>query len=176
MTKQQQLTWNEFAAKYGPIGNHFDENAPHEGKMFETFGPELAFVTQQDPRTVWTVIAEGDSEFILNGFAVVNRMGYIVTVDKHDGDKGSVYVPLLEPPAFNALSLEMVLLDHPEAEEHWTVQVNIDDGCEVGYPREQPMDNDARLMSDDAREIVERHLVAFYENLREDLRGVKLHR
>lgn len=50
-----------------------------DGEMFETYGKDLAFVQQQEPSKVWTLIEEGGKRVIISGFHVVNRIGYYVS-------------------------------------------------------------------------------------------------
>ncbi|MBL9118533.1 MAG: hypothetical protein JNL80_01305 [Phycisphaerae bacterium] len=43
-------------------------------------GDELTFVARQDPLTVWTLVDGDDSSlYLLSGFHVVNRIGYLVS-------------------------------------------------------------------------------------------------
>src|SRR5580658_3474235 len=85
-----QLTEDEFYGQYGPlIRNHINENAgwncadaseDDSGCMFETYGPEVEFVRQQDPRTIWTLVDYGQGgEIILSGYHWVNRIGYFLS-------------------------------------------------------------------------------------------------
>jgi|GEM_PF-2890751 len=79
------LTEDEFDAHYTPISNHLDANASWSydeapGCLFETYGAELEFVRQQAPGTIWTVVdGEDDDMYIVSGYHLVNRIGYLVT-------------------------------------------------------------------------------------------------
>jgi len=80
---EQTFEW--WLEEFKPITNHLDDNASFqnendEGIMFETFGEELDFVAEQDPRCIWTYHhGEENSTYIANGFNIVNRLGYFIT-------------------------------------------------------------------------------------------------
>jgi len=78
-------TWDEFEAQFRPVANHLDTNASYDGMMFETYGDELIFVNARPPENVWTLIDTGDTSWIVPGFHLVNRMGYIVTLNPWQG-------------------------------------------------------------------------------------------
>lgn len=76
--------------KYKPLKNV--ENAAFDGLMYETYGKELDSLTRKakafaknDGATkngyhVWTIVdGEGSKVIILNGWHVVNRLGYMIT-------------------------------------------------------------------------------------------------
>lgn len=73
------MNYTEFLEKYKPIKNTFVDEAPFGDCMFETYGEDIEFVKQQDAKHICTIIDEDDSLFILPGFHVVNRYGYLVT-------------------------------------------------------------------------------------------------
>jgi uncharacterized Rmd1/YagE family protein len=88
------MTENEFYEKYDLIDNHIDDNAGFDGKFFETYGEEVAFVMEMAKENrVITIIecveceeTEGsdfetiDSNFYLvSGMHLVNRFGYLIT-------------------------------------------------------------------------------------------------
>ena len=87
-----EITAQEFEDQYPVITNHLDDNASwalddQPGCMFETFGEELEFVRQQDPRTIWTLMqGDDDVDYLLSGYHLVNRIGYLIsTVPVPDG-------------------------------------------------------------------------------------------
>jgi len=55
------------------------ENPSSEGNLFETYGNDLKWVMHADPMCVWTLIDNEGSLIIVNGFALVNRIGYFLT-------------------------------------------------------------------------------------------------
>jgi hypothetical protein len=79
-------TWTK---KYAPIKNKLSKGAPIDGYMFETFGKQLKELLKQankkkiDGRNgyrVWTVVdGEGSSLILINGWHLVNRLGYMIT-------------------------------------------------------------------------------------------------
>ena len=87
-----EITAQEFEDQYPVITNHLDDNASwalddQPGCMFETFGEELEFVRQQDPRTIWTLMqGDDDVDYLVSGYHLVNRIGYLIsTVPVPDG-------------------------------------------------------------------------------------------
>jgi len=83
-----KLTEDEFDDRYPLRTNHLNANASWTygdgpGCLFETFGEEFAFVKQQDPRTVWTLVdgCENDDQYLISGLHFVNRIGYLVSTN-----------------------------------------------------------------------------------------------
>lgn len=76
---------DEFDASYPLRTNHLNPNASWgsgegDGCLFETYGEELDFVRQQDPRTVWTLVDGDDGDqYLLSGYHLVNRIGYLLS-------------------------------------------------------------------------------------------------
>jgi len=75
-TIQEETFWG-----YEPKHNHLtpDEDAPWDGCMFETYGPELEFVRQQPNQQIWTLVEADGRWYICTGYHRVNRVGYFVT-------------------------------------------------------------------------------------------------
>lgn len=75
-----EQTFEFWLEEFKPITNHIDTNASFGGIMFETYGDEVEFVKQQDPRCIWTY-GDGDDGggYIWNGWHFVNRIGYFIT-------------------------------------------------------------------------------------------------
>lgn len=80
------LTDDSFVEKYNCINNTFDYNASFNynkyndyGCMFETYGDELEFVMKQHPNNIWTIIEGDDDLYIVTGYHIVNRLGYLIT-------------------------------------------------------------------------------------------------
>ncbi len=81
-----ELTERAFERQYKLLPNHLNPNASWEygdsgaGCLFETFGEEIAFVRQQEPRTIWTLIGGGDGDlYVVSGCHFANRLGYLVS-------------------------------------------------------------------------------------------------
>jgi hypothetical protein len=96
-----ELSEDEFDAQYPLRTNHLNPSAgwaygEGAGCLFETYGKELAFVRQQDPRTVWTFIDGDDgAPYVLSGFHLVNRIGYLIsTVPVPEGTTIEVRIPM----------------------------------------------------------------------------------
>ena len=96
-----ELTEDEFDERYQLIPNHLDPNASWgsgdgPGCLFETYGPELDFVRQQDPRTVWTIVDGDDGDmYVVSGLHFVNRIGYLIsTVGIPDNVTVQVHIPM----------------------------------------------------------------------------------
>ncbi len=79
-TQAAGMTYEKWIEIYKPIKNHFNELAPLDGTMFETFDRELQHVRAANEDRVWTLVEGEDDEWILtNGFHYVNRIGYVIT-------------------------------------------------------------------------------------------------
>lgn len=57
--------------------------------LFETYGPELAYVQTQPYARVWTLLDSDSSDelYLQNGIHFTNRLGYYVTKIPHDPKK-----------------------------------------------------------------------------------------
>jgi hypothetical protein len=89
------LSFDNFFELFRPIKNHLDDNAAQEGCMFETYGEELHYIhefAKENSDRVWTLMEDDDGNLcIVNGFHLVNRLGYILTEEKFD-EKIEYYV------------------------------------------------------------------------------------
>jgi hypothetical protein len=80
-----ELSEDAFDALFPLRPNHLNPNATwgHQdegGCLFETYGDELAFVKQQDARTVWTFMDDDNGRpCVVSGFHFVSRIGYLVS-------------------------------------------------------------------------------------------------
>jgi hypothetical protein len=85
------ISVEEFRKRFKPRKNHLDSNASFDGQMYETYGPEIAYVKKilkKQPRRIWTVLEVDDGETVVSsGWHYVNRMGYIVTKVEFDEDE-----------------------------------------------------------------------------------------
>lgn len=86
--------WEE---TYRPVINIPDESASWGGLMFETYGDDLAMVltvAEKEPHRVWTWVDSDDGSYIINGFHIVNRIGYFITdMEWKNGDRIEVKTP-----------------------------------------------------------------------------------
>lgn len=77
------LSIEEFFEKYTVNENHFEDNASFEGALFETYGAELNYVINQPEDRIWTWVDGENGTFLTQGFAHVNRIGYLITNEKY---------------------------------------------------------------------------------------------
>ena len=75
----QTLSYDDFIEQYAPVENHIEPNAPYDGRMFETYGDELAYVQASKPENVWTLLESDGVLTIASGFHFVNRLGYFIS-------------------------------------------------------------------------------------------------
>jgi hypothetical protein len=85
----RNITETQFDDLFNLIDNKIDLNAAFGGKMFETYGNELAFVQQMAKMNrVITIVETDESEesddvipmmCYVSGYHVVNRIGYFIT-------------------------------------------------------------------------------------------------
>jgi len=80
--------WEE---KYKPVMNHLDKDASwgtsdesgyEGGVMYETYGAEYDYVMKVasvQPHKVWTWVDGNDGSYIVDGWHMVNRIGYFIT-------------------------------------------------------------------------------------------------
>jgi hypothetical protein len=74
------LSYDDWRDAYRPVPNTIRKDAPFDGCMFETFGPELDAITAADLACVWTIVdGEDESLWLLSGRHLVNRLGYFIT-------------------------------------------------------------------------------------------------
>ncbi len=89
------LSEQQFDARFPLLMNHLNINASLDGCMFETYGEEFAFVQQQNPNCIWTLMTSNDGQLCLSsGYHFVNRLGYVITTVPVE--RGCTYVVLLE--------------------------------------------------------------------------------
>ena len=84
------MTYEEWVDKFKPIQNELSDNASFEGMMFETYGAELDYVLTITRRTngllVWTYIDGEGGTYIVEGYRLVNRIGYYITQGPYEED------------------------------------------------------------------------------------------
>ena len=83
------MTYEEWEAKYKPISNHITG----ECCSFETYGDELDFVMSQKPEHIWTEIDGDNGVYIVDGYHYVNRIQYYITeIPWQDGEEHCITV------------------------------------------------------------------------------------
>lgn len=84
------MTYEEWVDKFKPTYNHLVRDASFEGTMFETYGAELDYVlsiTRATPLSrVWTYIDGEGGTYIVEGYRLVNRIGYFITEVPYEED------------------------------------------------------------------------------------------
>lgn len=86
----RRMTIEEWDEEFQPITNVFDLNASFDGTMFETFGSELGFVLGVNstmPAKVWTYVDGDNGTYIVDGYCLVNRIGYFITQNARQDDQ-----------------------------------------------------------------------------------------
>lgn len=80
-----------WAAEFKLMPNHITVNSSFDGAMFETYGDDLAHILSfANPilkhkgdamrRRVWTLVEDDEGELVIvNGYHLVNRVGYFLT-------------------------------------------------------------------------------------------------
>jgi hypothetical protein len=81
--KPQRMRYATWQKRFQPVPNAFSKNPGCDGSLFETGGRGHAHVLEvhkEKPDCVWTMV-EGDNGrwYIVDGYHVVNRVGYLVT-------------------------------------------------------------------------------------------------
>lgn len=87
----ERITFEQWEATYKPINNVLVDDSSFDGIMFETYGIEVKHVCEvanATPNNVWTLMDSeiDDSVVILNGYRLVNRLGYFITENPCVGD------------------------------------------------------------------------------------------
>ena len=95
MTKAVIDEVEQWEETYRPITNTTREE--WDGLLFETYGDDLALVlsvARKEPRRVWTWVDGDGGSYIINGYHLVNRIGYFITeVEWSQGDDIQVQTP-----------------------------------------------------------------------------------
>lgn len=69
-----ELTYQEWVEKYHP---KMQQNSDPQG--YETYDNDMEYIRKQDPHTIWTLIDDGQYQYITNGLRVINRQNYLIT-------------------------------------------------------------------------------------------------
>jgi hypothetical protein len=80
MNKFDEMTFEQFKDNFEPIQNFIDDDAGMDGILFDIYGQELDYIKEESSSgTVWTLIQKHNDKYILEGFHITNRAGYIIT-------------------------------------------------------------------------------------------------
>lgn len=77
---------SEWEKAFKPIQNHISDDRGWDGLLFETFGDDIQFVLAQPQNKVWTWVDSDDGTYLINGYHLVNRIGYLVTENPWSAD------------------------------------------------------------------------------------------
>jgi len=82
-----RISFEDWCEEYSPLINDINPNASFDdgdgGVMFETYGPELDLVldfAKNSPRHVWTYMDGKNYPLVCEGYHLVNRIGYFLTM------------------------------------------------------------------------------------------------
>jgi hypothetical protein len=87
------ISIDDWEAQFRPVINHLNLEASfadEEGRgiLFETYGIENLYVQNHiHENRVWTWVDGDDGTYIMNGYHLVNRIGYFVTEVPYNADK-----------------------------------------------------------------------------------------
>lgn len=113
-TQAAAMTYEQWIEAYKPIQNHFNECAPLDGTMFETFDRELQHVRKANEANTWTLVEGEEDEWILiSGFHFVNRIGYVITEVPFTAKPGMEFLEVIVDDGDNP--------DYPKAD--WKYEV-----------------------------------------------------
>lgn len=78
LINMKKITFDEWWDKYKPVDNHFEND---DSQLYETYGQDIDYVSKTIPNeNIWTLIdGDHDTQWILPGFHIVNRIGFYVT-------------------------------------------------------------------------------------------------
>ena len=71
-------TYSAWEETFKPITNSIRNNGD---LAYETYGDELEFVKQQDPKYIWTEVDGDAGTYITAGYHFVNRIQYYITTN-----------------------------------------------------------------------------------------------
>lgn len=85
------MDYDAWVAEFKPMLNHIDPDSSFNQTMFETYGDEVEHVcdranTPDTERTVWTYLDGDEGSYIVNGYMLVNRIGYFITEKPANSD------------------------------------------------------------------------------------------
>lgn len=91
MTKHYTMEYEQWVEQYKPMINYIDPDSSFDQTMFETYGDEVEHVcdrsiTPDTEHTVWTYIDGDGGTYIINGYHLVNRIGYFITEKPAEAD------------------------------------------------------------------------------------------
>jgi hypothetical protein len=85
------MSFDEFEEKYTLVKNPFAPDGSFDGCLFEADGEELQCARGYPEEQIWTYIEADDKHYVIAGYHLVNRIGYLVTEEPW-GDSSEEYV------------------------------------------------------------------------------------
>ena len=87
----QVFDYSDWVEQFKPINNHLEVYASIDGYLFQPYGEQWDFVKSHENEYIWTLIItdtdDGGTHWkISTGLHIVNREGYIVTVEPYSED------------------------------------------------------------------------------------------
>jgi len=82
VTLEMEQALDAWEKKYKPVKNHLVKDASWDGTMYETYGEEYDYIMKMasvQPHKVWTWVDGDEGTYLINGWCMVNRIGYFVT-------------------------------------------------------------------------------------------------
>lgn len=85
------MTEDEFLSLYHPEPNHLNPDASFDfgsgGTLYEAYGEELDYIRKLPAGRIWTIVDGDDGRlWLLSGWHIVNRVGYLVTAESRARD------------------------------------------------------------------------------------------
>jgi hypothetical protein len=78
------ITDDQWDSTYQPLPNTVSGYNEYD-QLFETYGADLDFVRKHSRDRIWTQVdGDDDKIYILNGYHIVNRIGYYITKKPHN--------------------------------------------------------------------------------------------
>ena len=74
----KRIAYDEWCDTYKPITNP-NNDWGGEYSAFETFSPDVTFVSEQPDNTIWTEVDTSEGVSIVSGYHLVNRIQYYIT-------------------------------------------------------------------------------------------------
>jgi hypothetical protein len=82
--KTEDDFFERYTTEFNPFFSNPDD-CPWGGCMLETYGEEVDYaydIYSIKPKKVWTIVETDGDEYVLAGWHLVNRLGYLITVEE----------------------------------------------------------------------------------------------
>jgi len=120
----KRIPYDEWWETYKPIKNEHSIDSDYSGiTAFETYGDELQYVLQQDDKHIWTEMDGDQGVSIVNGYHLVNRIQYYITVKPWTED---IEIPVSIDKECDCMSEGEGILDCDECRGNGYITIWID--------------------------------------------------